>query len=226
MALQRARQTAPVPATVRVQLFDRSPLCTLALARYLQHPVGTVLQAEVERGVREQVYEREVLVVRPLGFVVATAARRISYEDSLAFQAAHEAVYSEYGFELRNRHLTGTLHRTGLAGLLGRQSRRQHHADWCPPVVLLIVRLPRQHEQCHGRQMAQLVVITGPIAAGKSNVASLIADGLTALGRLAVLVDVDDVATMVAAPGLLPRDCGSLRAGPTARWWGRGCRPR
>jgi len=100
VALQRARQTAPVPATVRIQLFDRSPLCTLALARYLQHPVGTVLQAEVERVVREQVYEREVLVVRPLGFVVATAARRISYEDSLAFQAVHETVYSEYGFEL------------------------------------------------------------------------------------------------------------------------------
>ena len=100
VALQRARQTAPVPATVRVQLFDRSPLCTLALARYLQHPVGAVLRAEIERVVREQVYEREVLLVRPLGFVVATAGRRISYEDSLAFQAVHEAVYSEHGFEL------------------------------------------------------------------------------------------------------------------------------
>ena len=100
VALQRARQTAPVPATVRIQLFDRSPLCTLALARYLQHPVGEVLRAEVERVVREQVYELRVLLVRPLGFVVATAARRISYEDSLAFQAVHETVYSEYGFDL------------------------------------------------------------------------------------------------------------------------------
>jgi predicted ATPase len=100
VALQRARQTAPVPATVRVQLFDPSPLCTLALARYLKHPVGTVLHAGVERVLREQVYECEVLVVRPLGFVVATAARRISYEDSLAFQAVHEAVYAEHGFEL------------------------------------------------------------------------------------------------------------------------------
>jgi len=67
--------------------------------RYLQPPVGTVVQAEVERVVREQVYEREVLLVRPLGFVVATTARRISYEDSLAFQAMHETVYSEHGFE-------------------------------------------------------------------------------------------------------------------------------
>ena len=100
VALQKARQTAPVPDKVRVQVFDRSPLCTLALARYLQHPVGTLLRAEVERVVREQVYERKVLLVRPLGFVVATAARRITYEDSLAFQAVHEAVYTEHGFEL------------------------------------------------------------------------------------------------------------------------------
>jgi shikimate kinase len=49
--------------------------------------------------------------------------------------------------------------------------------------------------------MAQLVVITGPIAAGKSTVASLIADALAVLGRSAVLVDVDDVASMVAGPG-------------------------
>jgi hypothetical protein len=49
--------------------------------------------------------------------------------------------------------------------------------------------------------MTQLVVITGPIAAGKNTVASLVADGVTALGRLAVLVDVDDVAAMVARPG-------------------------
>jgi shikimate kinase len=49
--------------------------------------------------------------------------------------------------------------------------------------------------------MAQLLVITGPIAAGKNTIASLIAEGLTALGRLAVLVDVDDVADMVAGPG-------------------------
>jgi adenylylsulfate kinase-like enzyme len=49
--------------------------------------------------------------------------------------------------------------------------------------------------------MARLVVITGPIAAGKNTVASLIAGGLTARGRSAVLVDVDDVAAMVAGPG-------------------------
>src|SRR5919202_6095781 len=49
--------------------------------------------------------------------------------------------------------------------------------------------------------MARLLVITGPIAAGKNTVASLIADALAVRGRSAVLVDVDDVAAMVAGPG-------------------------
>jgi adenylylsulfate kinase-like enzyme len=49
--------------------------------------------------------------------------------------------------------------------------------------------------------VAQLLVITGPIAVGKNTVASLIADGLVALGRSAVVVDVDAVAAMVAGPG-------------------------
>lgn len=38
--------------------------------------------------------------VRSLGFVTPTAARRISYEDSLVFEAVHEAVYQGHGFEL------------------------------------------------------------------------------------------------------------------------------
>jgi adenylylsulfate kinase-like enzyme len=49
--------------------------------------------------------------------------------------------------------------------------------------------------------VARLVVITGPIAAGKNTVASLIADAVAAQGRSAVLIDVDDIAAMVAAPG-------------------------
>jgi len=100
VALQRERQTAPVPAWVRVQLFDRSPLCTLALARYLQRPVTASLAAEVARVIKDRVYEQEVLLVRPLGFVEPTAARRISYQDSLAFQAVHQATYREHGFTL------------------------------------------------------------------------------------------------------------------------------
>lgn len=98
--LQQQRQRAPVRATVAVQLYDRSPLCTLALAHYLGRPVTPVLAQEVSRVLREQVYEPTVFLLRPLGFIEPTAARRISYAASLAFEQVHEAVYQELGFEL------------------------------------------------------------------------------------------------------------------------------
>lgn len=45
-------------------------------------------------------YESTVLFIRPLGFITPTAARRISYQDSLAFEAVHEAIYRNHGFQL------------------------------------------------------------------------------------------------------------------------------
>ncbi len=99
-ALQRQRQQAPVPADVTVQVHDRSPLCTLALARHLDRPVTPALRAEVDRVLTERVYEPTVFLVQPLGFVEPTPARRISYPDALAFHAVHEEVYREHGFHL------------------------------------------------------------------------------------------------------------------------------
>jgi predicted ATPase len=98
LALQLLWQERPSDSTT--QVFDRSPMCTLALARFLERPVSSALVGEVERLVAQRVYERTVFLVRPLGFVTPTAARRISYADSLAFQVLHEEVYREYGFEL------------------------------------------------------------------------------------------------------------------------------
>jgi predicted ATPase len=100
VARQRQRQTAPVPGAAEVQFYDRSPLCTLALARYLGHPVSRPLADEVERVLREQTYQPAVFVLAPLGFIQPTAARRISYADALAFHAVHENVYREHGFDL------------------------------------------------------------------------------------------------------------------------------
>lgn len=95
--LQRERREA---AGSPVQVHDRSPLCTLALARYLGRPVGPTLAAEVERVLREGAYQRPVFLVEPLGFVTRTAARRIDYAESLAFARVHEQVYREHGHEL------------------------------------------------------------------------------------------------------------------------------
>jgi len=100
VALQRRRRLAPVAEEVAVQVFDRSPLCTLALARYLDLPVTPLLAAEVTRMVRDQVYETTVFLICPLGFIEPTAARRISYADALQFEAVHEAVYREHGYQL------------------------------------------------------------------------------------------------------------------------------
>ena len=49
--------------------------------------------------------------------------------------------------------------------------------------------------------MPQLVILTGPIAAGKNTVADKLVEHLTGCGKTAVVADVDDVAGMVAAPG-------------------------
>lgn len=46
-----------------------------------------------------------------------------------------------------------------------------------------------------------LIVLTGPIAAGKNSVADELARRLTDRGRTVVVVDVDDIAAMVGPPG-------------------------
>lgn len=98
--LQRQRQLSQIADPSQVQIYDRSPLCTLALARYLQLPVTPLLTEEVTRVIDEQVYQRAVFFVRPLGFITPTQVRRISYPDSLRFEAIHEAVYRDHGFQL------------------------------------------------------------------------------------------------------------------------------
>lgn len=98
LRLQMRRQAqAPAAAVV---LFDRSPICTLALARYAGQPPPARLVEEVDRLVGEGFYERQVLLVRPLGFIETTAVRQITVEDALAFEAVHESTYRELGFDL------------------------------------------------------------------------------------------------------------------------------
>lgn len=49
--------------------------------------------------------------------------------------------------------------------------------------------------------MPQLVIITGPIAAGKNTVADKLTERLTGQGHTVVIADVDDIAAMVGPPG-------------------------
>jgi predicted ATPase len=62
--------------------------------------VTPLVAEEVARVVAERVYQPTVFLVRSLGFIEPTAARRITYPDALAFEAVHEAVYREHGYEL------------------------------------------------------------------------------------------------------------------------------
>ena len=96
--LQRQRErAAPLD---RIAFFDRSPVCTLALSRYLGRPPSALLAAELKRVVTGRVFERAVFFVRCPGFVTPTAARRISLADALAFEKIHADTYIELGFRL------------------------------------------------------------------------------------------------------------------------------
>jgi predicted ATPase len=83
-----------------VQFHDRSVVCTRALSRYLELPEPARLAGAVERLVRERFFEKTVFFVRPLGFITPTAARRISFEESLRFEQMHEDAYRAPGFDL------------------------------------------------------------------------------------------------------------------------------
>jgi predicted ATPase len=96
---QRQRQVK-LGNSARIQFYDRSPICTLALAEWLGHPVSDAVRFEVARIRSESVYRPEVFFVRSLGFVTPTEARRISLADSLRFGDLHERTYLAHGFKL------------------------------------------------------------------------------------------------------------------------------
>ncbi len=101
VSLQRQWQLGSTAHDAAI-FFDRSPVCTLALSSYLGHATSPLLAAEVERVVRDAVYQPTVFLIRNQGFVQPTAARRISLRDSLAFEELHEQTYERLGFRLEN----------------------------------------------------------------------------------------------------------------------------
>ena len=100
VALQRQRQRRERALAGRTVFFDRSPVCTLALSRYLGFAPSHLLAREVDRVRSDGFYENTVFFIRNQGFVQAAAARRISFADSLAFERVHEETYRGLGFRL------------------------------------------------------------------------------------------------------------------------------
>jgi predicted ATPase len=99
-SLQIRRQRRADAWADELIFFDRSPICTWALCEYAGRDPPEGLVAEMERIRREAIYQRQVFFVRNLGFVTPTEARRISFEDTLRFEAIHVDVYSRLGYEL------------------------------------------------------------------------------------------------------------------------------
>jgi predicted ATPase len=100
VALQRRREQLAAEHRQQTVFLDRSVICTLALCRFLGHPVSPLLADEVDRAVAERRYGEAVFFVRGLGFVTPTAARRISQKNATAFEKVHEQTYCELGFRL------------------------------------------------------------------------------------------------------------------------------
>lgn len=99
VALQRQRQTRAVPWINDVVVFDRSPICTWALCEFLGHHPPASLVEEVERIERESIYDRRVFFIQNLGSCTPTAARRISFEESLRFEEVHAQVYRRFRYD-------------------------------------------------------------------------------------------------------------------------------
>ncbi|TCP53480.1 putative ATPase [Tamaricihabitans halophyticus] len=94
-AQQRLRAAARATG---VQVHDRSPICTHALATWLGHPVPPALSADIARMARERLYARDVFFVRNLGYCEQTEARRISYAECVEFERLHEQTYRAFGY--------------------------------------------------------------------------------------------------------------------------------
>jgi predicted ATPase len=96
--LQKHRQMR-IADVSGVQFYDRSPLCTYALAAWLNFPISKTLAAEMARIEKAQIFQKQVFFIENLGFCAPTAARKITFEDSLKFEKVHEETYRSFGYE-------------------------------------------------------------------------------------------------------------------------------
>ncbi len=98
--LQRVRQMRASSEQAEIQFYDRSAICTTALAEYLKYPVTDTLARELERVKSEAIFQKRVFLIRNLGFITHTEARRITFEETLRFERIHEETYRNFGFEI------------------------------------------------------------------------------------------------------------------------------
>jgi predicted ATPase len=98
--LQIQRREKSCKSTSEYQFFDRSPICTLALAEYLNYTPPQLLLDEIELIKRKNFYQKKVFFIENLGHCQPTQARKISFEEALRFEKIHEAAYLTHDFDL------------------------------------------------------------------------------------------------------------------------------
>lgn len=100
-----AQKSLQMNAQGVLQFYDRSPFCAYALGRYLSgerdnFTPSPILVDELERCLKEGIYQNRVFFFENLGFIEHTDARKISYEEALIFEQIHLDVYKKFGFEI------------------------------------------------------------------------------------------------------------------------------
>ena len=100
VTLQQTRERRAAGMSDFVQFHDRCVICTAALAEYLGFQMPQSLIDELQRLKTDNVFEKNVLFLRNLGFVTHTEARRITYEETVRFERIHERTYRDLGFEI------------------------------------------------------------------------------------------------------------------------------
>lgn len=98
-ALQKKRLITTDNLAQDTQFYDRSPICTYALAIYLGFEPSESLINEIEYIQKNKVYEKPVFFIANLGFITNTDARKISFEESLKFEKIHLETYKKFGYE-------------------------------------------------------------------------------------------------------------------------------
>ncbi len=99
VCLQKQRQINTSNFPCELQFYDRSPICTYALSRYLGYPPSACLLEEMRRIERENIYQKQVFFIENLGFCQPTEARKISFEASLIFERIHLEIYTSLGYD-------------------------------------------------------------------------------------------------------------------------------
>jgi predicted ATPase len=98
--LQRERQLRAARLGDDKQFFDRSPICTYALANYLGYAISAALSTEIERIEQDGIYQKSVFFVQSLGFITTTDARKITAEDAMRFDRVDEETYRRFDYQI------------------------------------------------------------------------------------------------------------------------------